>query len=205
VAHTPNWEPLADALNRVTATGVSEDEAKTNLCRAVADRKIDVRVRIAATDHGTRGRVFSDGNVGVPPHLGHSDFDWVQSRPFAQWPIGPKRGEHYAWIGGWQNHPLDLIELSTADVVEILCSGADAKISSATAGIETAASNALASHLKRNPNLKRAEAVEWCRATGYKLSDRGFQSRVWPTARAQAGLEAKAPPGRKQDRGAKPR
>jgi hypothetical protein len=121
VAYTPDWESLADALKRVIATGVSEDEAKTDLCRAVADRKIDVRVRVAASDYGMRGRIFSDGNVGVPAHLDPRDFDWVQSRPLAQWPIGPRRGEHYSWIEGWGNRPLDLIELSTGDVMNVLC------------------------------------------------------------------------------------
>jgi hypothetical protein len=125
VAYTPDWEPLADALSRVIATGASEDEAKTDLCRAVADRKIGVRVAIAASDHGMRGKVFCNGNVGVPPHLGPGDLDWVRSRPLAQWSIGPKLGEHYAWFGGWENRWLDLIELSTGDVMNVLCGGAD--------------------------------------------------------------------------------
>jgi hypothetical protein len=198
VAYTPDWEPLADALKRVMATGIDEDEAKADLCRAVADRKIVVRVR-TASDYGMRGQVFSDGNVGVPAHLRPGDLDWVQSRPGrAQWSIGPKLGEHYSWISGWENRPLDLIEVSTADVIAILCGGAGANDrSSATAGQETAAINALASHLKSNPQLKRAEAAAWCKASGYNVSDRGFQSRVWPKARAQADLPARALPGRK--------
>jgi len=122
VAYTPDWEALADALKRVMAAGHDEDRAKTDLCRAVADRKIDVRVWIAASDHAMRGRTFSDGNVGVPPRLEPRDFDWVQSRPLKPWSIGPKLGEHYSWISGWENRPLDLVELSTAGVERILCS-----------------------------------------------------------------------------------
>jgi hypothetical protein len=121
VTYLPNWEPLADALKRVMATGVSEDEAKSDLCHAVADRKIDVRVRIAASDYRMGGRVFAGGNVGVPRHLRPDDLDWLQSRPFAQWPIGPRPGEHYSWIGGWEKRPLDLIEVSTGDVMNVLC------------------------------------------------------------------------------------
>jgi hypothetical protein len=55
VAYTPDWEPLADALKRVMATGIGESEAKLDLCRAIGDRKIDIRVRVAASDHGMRG------------------------------------------------------------------------------------------------------------------------------------------------------
>ena len=66
MAYTPDWELLADALKRVMMSGVGEDQAKADLCRAVSDRKIDVRVRIAATDCVMGGRVFSDGNVDVP-------------------------------------------------------------------------------------------------------------------------------------------
>jgi hypothetical protein len=124
VAYTPDWEPLAVALKRVIAAGASEDEAKLNLCGAVADQKIRVRVRIAKSDRGRGGQVFFGGNVGVPPHLASSDFDWKLSRPFAQWQIGPMLAEHYLWIGGWENRPIDLIELSTADVIDVLISGA---------------------------------------------------------------------------------
>jgi hypothetical protein len=123
VAYPPVWEKLADALKRVIATDVSEDEAKLDLCNAVADRKINVRVKIAASDRDRPGQVFSDGNVGVPAHLKPDDLDWVQSRPFAQWWIGPKGPENYTWFSGG-NRPLDLIELSTADVIEILCGAA---------------------------------------------------------------------------------
>lgn len=66
MAYTPDWERLADALQRVMAAGASEDESKLDLCRAVADGKIRVRVRIA----GSGNRVFSGGNVRVPPILG---------------------------------------------------------------------------------------------------------------------------------------
>jgi hypothetical protein len=198
VAYTPDWEPLADALKRVMDAGASEEEAKRDLCGAVADQTIRVRVRIAESDD-RRGQLFSDGNVGVPGQLRPSDLDWVQSRPFAKWSIGPRPGEHYSWIEGWKDRALDLIELSTADVIEILCSSGDGKTSSGTARDETAAIKALKTHLKTNPQLTRDEALALCKGYGYTVSDRGFQNRIWPEARRQAGLEPKAPPGRKKN------
>ena len=49
--YVPDWQPLAAALERVMATGATEDNAKLDICRAVADQKIDVRVRIAASEY----------------------------------------------------------------------------------------------------------------------------------------------------------
>jgi hypothetical protein len=67
-----------------------------------------------------------------------------------------------------------------------------------TARDETAAIKALASQLRIDSKLKRDEARSWCRKEGFNLSWRGFQQRVWPSAREQAELEVRAPPGRKR-------
>jgi hypothetical protein len=191
VAYTRDWELIADALKRVMATGVSEDEAKTDLCGAVADGKIALRVRIA-----TSGQLFTGGNVSVPPQLTPGDLDWAQSRPLGPWPIGPRRGEHYSWIRGWENRPIDLIELSTADVVEILCCAEDKETLSAIPEHESAAIKALAFHLGSHPGLTRADAKAWCHDSGYSLGNRAFE-RVWPQAREKANLGRIAKPGRK--------
>jgi hypothetical protein len=191
MAYTRDWEPIAVALKRVTATGVKEDEAKTDLCGALADGKIALRVRIA-----TSGKLYIGGNVSVPPHLTPGDLDWVQSRPLAQWQIGPRPGEHYSWQEGWENRPLDLIELSTADVVEILCCAGDKETLSAIGERESAAIKALASHLRTHPELTRADAKAWCHDSGFSLGKRAFD-RAWPEAREKANLGRIAKPGRK--------
>jgi hypothetical protein len=76
-------------------------------------------------------------------------------------------------------------------------SGDGARMALATAGHETKAIKALASHLKTNTNLTRAAAAEWCGKAGYKLGKRAFE-RVWPQARENAGLGRIGSPGRKR-------
>jgi hypothetical protein len=121
VRYTPDWEPLSDALRRVRGNGGAEDEAKIDVCRAIADGKIRVRVTTARSEYHRGGDVFSGGNVVPPLHLRPSDLDWVQSRPFGPWSIGPLPGQHYEWIGGRQDRTIGLIELSTFDVETVLC------------------------------------------------------------------------------------
>jgi hypothetical protein len=117
VLHTPDWEWLADALNRVVAIGIHESEAKIELCKAVADRKIAVRVKIAASETGIPRSLFYDDNVQVPPHLKPDDFDWEQSRPRQRWPVGPVGPQSYTYpYWEWKRRQVDLVELATSDV-----------------------------------------------------------------------------------------
>jgi hypothetical protein len=119
MAYIPKWEPLSDALACVEASGSNGKQAKVDICNAVADREIAVRVTVDKSNQLDGGMTFSGKNVGVPPHLNTTDFDWAQSRPLKEWFIGPQPGQHYYWNGG--NRPISLIELSTADVREVLC------------------------------------------------------------------------------------
>ena len=203
MAYTPDWEPLADALKRVMKTDVSEDEAKTDLCCAVADRNIKVQVRIAPNDDRFAGEVFPDRNVKVPRHLSPNDLDWSRSCPLKPWPIGPVGPQNYTWISGWEDRPIDLLELSISDV-SIFCGGlandTDKKGArrTTTAGQENKATHALGLYLKEKPNLTREQAATWCKNQGYTISGRGFQNAVWPNAREKAGLSRRAPAGRKK-------
>lgn len=87
---------------------------KTDICSAIADHKIAVRVFCGE-------QPFSDGNVGVPSRLNPDDFDWAKSRPFKKWFIGPVGPENYTWLSGWEARSISLIELSTSAVREVLC------------------------------------------------------------------------------------
>jgi hypothetical protein len=152
-----------------------------------------------------RTECFTGGNIKVPNHLAPEDFDWRKSRPRKPWLIGPrewKSDERHAF--SWAYRPISLIEVSTADVIawidsERTAERANDKLqekSVATAGQESAAIRALASHLKKVREIPRADAEEWCREEGYKLGKRAF-ARAWPEARDRAGLPRIAPPGRK--------
>lgn len=61
---------------------------------------------------------------------------------------------------------------------------------------EASAIQELAAHLRQHPDLKRGAAQAWCAKAGFRLTGRGFQNRVWPRARAKAGLPENAPSGR---------
>jgi hypothetical protein len=187
-----HWEPLADALIRVMAAGLSENEAKTRLCRAIAAHSVCVRFPLIEFNRGRGLRVFP--NIFVSPQLGPDDLDWIHSRPLKLSSIASMPGLSGSWPEG---DPVTL-ELCVEDVIEVLCGGAN-EISSANEMLpaETEASNALALLLQEKPHLARADALSWCKERGFNLSWRGFQNRVWPSARTKVGLDPKAPRGRK--------
>ena len=64
-----------------------------------------------------------------------------------------------------------------------------------TAKAESDAIKHLASKLKENPSLTKADAEAECKQ--FEITQRGFRDRVWPNARKDAGLSATAPAGRK--------
>jgi hypothetical protein len=68
-------------------------------------------------------------------------------------------------------------------------------VPAATARGENDAVRVLASKLKENPDMTRAEAFDECKPFG--VGARAFD-RVWPKARERAGLSATAPAGRKR-------
>jgi hypothetical protein len=125
VPYVPDWEPLANALKRVFATGSKEQEAKADICNAVADKRIAVRILVDESDRDVGGKTLLAPHVGVPPRLNPEDFDWVRSRPLTPWETGPTSVlEGYFPTWSWKPRNIALIELSTADVASVLCGGA---------------------------------------------------------------------------------
>jgi hypothetical protein len=97
---------------------------------------------------------------------------------------------------------LVVLELDILGVIDLLGGrGGEILVEKETfsSTIETKATNALASRLKSDGNnLKVEDAFEWCTDAGFNLTWRAFHYRVWPKARTEAGLSAKAPPGPKR-------
>jgi hypothetical protein len=123
--YTREWESLPLTLKLVI--GGSEDEVKADLCYAMRDKKIDVRVKVAASDPDLGGQYLtrSDGRVVVPLDLEPDDLDWTSSRPFKKWPTGPNRPDSYTSLIDWKPRSIDQINLFTADVIEVLCGGSN--------------------------------------------------------------------------------
>jgi hypothetical protein len=199
-SYTPDWEPLADALKRVMAIGLSKKEAQVDLCNAIADGNI--RVRVTITDQSprvTRTSTAAEGDFKVPIHLRPKDFDWRRSQPVESWLVVTR--EWMTRSGEKHSLSISLIEVRTADVMDCIVKPArnnnHAK-SVRTAGQESLATKALASHLRDNEEMKRDDAAEWLKTTaGHSLGKRAF-GRVWPQAREKAGLSPIANPGRKR-------
>ena len=192
LAFRPTWLRLDEAVEILVERGVTSESAKASLRRAIASGQ---RVRATGGFQPFSGqlrfRVHGDIRQSVGTKwLAQPKLNFSTSK-IKVLSGGDHRSDEFEIRPRWR-----LIEV-WADDIEHLVPSAISEGSGATVGRENAAIIALASHLRSNRNLTRGEAASWCHQEGFKLSERGFQSRVWPRAREQSVLPAKAPPGRK--------
>jgi hypothetical protein len=126
--YIPDWETLAETSARVMTTNeLSMSEAQLDICRAYRDGKLRAKygVERVQTPYGfeVNRQAFGQprssldrrdiiGLPRVPPDLIPDDIDWVNSRPKTPW---LDNGKFVVLIAK--------IELSTADVIRILCGG----------------------------------------------------------------------------------
>jgi hypothetical protein len=121
--YVPQWETLSDALARVLATGLDAVQAKRQICAAIADRAISVRVEVGRTERDIPGSLRTDRQVKPPPRLQPEDLDWNRSKPLDAWNTGPDRAESYGAVGwGWRLRHIARLELRTDDLTGIFCS-----------------------------------------------------------------------------------
>jgi hypothetical protein len=198
--------PLAEARGLVESSGLSKDEAELDICRAIADRKIRLRCQVIGVQ-AAGGLPNNLYRWRIPSRLTPQDFNWEDSLTIAPWPVDTQYMFQIHPRATRPNQRIYLsVELSTSDVRRVLYGGRspsqpaneDSGRVPSTSATESVATKALASQLRDNPDLKKADAKNWCASAGYQLGARGFQSRVWPKARTLAGLPAIGSPGRKQ-------
>ena len=118
MAYEGEWLRLSEALTRVMeAAGISKEEARAEICRAVADRRIRIRGELGrlTTTHTTSAEVLAGKAFEIPTDLGAENLDWAQSCPLGTWFV---RRDHFRLQGHWS---LEWIELSRADVANVLC------------------------------------------------------------------------------------
>jgi hypothetical protein len=198
LASRPTWLRPNEAVEILVERGFTSEAAAASLRRAIAS---GIRVSLQSTG----GPLASF--AGALRYRVHTEFrHYVGSKWWAQpqlnfpastieVPSGgdPGSSDEFEIKPRWQ-----LIEIWAGDIEHLWpVPSAISKRSGATVGHESAAIKALASYLRSNRNPTRGEAASWLRQEGFKLSDHGFQYRVWPRARELADLPAKALSGRK--------
>jgi hypothetical protein len=149
MAYVSEWEWLSDAATRVmTAAGISNGEAQSDICQAIADGKVKIRGKLER--HTTRpirsDAVLEGKEFEIPTDLKSEDLDWMRSRPVKPWFV--QRGSSAHW-GHWD---LEWIKLSRADVTNVLCR-AGTPSESAQPTRETSTT------IKSRPAFERAQRV----------------------------------------------
>jgi hypothetical protein len=91
MAYTPSWERLSEALTRVVeACGLTQNDAKADICRAIADGAVTVRAKLGrhTTKSMTGGDTVLEGSAfQIPTRLKPEELDWQESRPLKPWPV----------------------------------------------------------------------------------------------------------------------
>jgi hypothetical protein len=114
---TPEWESLADALQRVARGGMPQDVAKQRICTDIAQDQILIRPYVASEIAGKPHiRLGEKRLYRKPPLLEPGDFDWKNSRPVRRWPINRTTSDY-----GWEDADITFLELKAADVTDRLC------------------------------------------------------------------------------------
>jgi hypothetical protein len=159
MVYDPDWESLAQSLTRIVSLGLDDQQAKIELCNAIADEKIKVRAFLRDDDEDFPGATFSGKEIEVPKRLKPDDFDWDQSLPKKDWYAGDPNNIRV----GWELRKFVLVELCSAQVNAIF------NVAGATPNIGPSANTPSAS-ARRNSKLSKAAKTkkfkEWREARG---------------------------------------
>jgi hypothetical protein len=128
VTYTPDWESIRKAADRIATAGNPKTQAKSDLCLAISDRKIAVRLYVVSPPSlGLRKQLLESSMLDVPRKLVLSDIDWRRSRPANcadLWiDVSRRPGEfnmiHLERIRPFMGWIAELIEVKVADLVRI--------------------------------------------------------------------------------------
>jgi hypothetical protein len=117
MAYVRPWERLPDAIKRITVGGRSIEVAQSDLCRAIADRAVRIRVKLGRHMKGFTAwdTILPGTALRLSAEIKPEDLDWEKSRPVKPWMVA--RGSFSIW-GPWL---LEWIEVCRADVTNVLC------------------------------------------------------------------------------------
>jgi len=183
MAYVPAWERLSAAITCVMAAGLSKDQAKADICRAIADGAVKIRGKLER--HKTRqlrasNTVLEGEDLHIPTEIKPKDLDWERSRPVKPWLV--RRGAS-ALPGHWD---LEWIKLFRTDVTNVLCTAGKRGEPAQRASSEKGATS------RSRPALERAQRVikelypqgvpgqaaepnaKLCRRVGKKLKEDGL-------------------------------
>src|SRR3989442_11041156 len=148
MAYVSAWERLSDAIIRVmAAAGLSKDQAKADICRAIADGAVKIRGKLErhTTRHLRASNMVLEGeDFHIPTKIKSEDLDWERSRPAKSWLV--RRGTS-APPGYWD---LEWIELFRNDVTKVFGTAAKRGESAHHASSEKGATS------RSRPALERA-------------------------------------------------
>jgi hypothetical protein len=114
--YVPAWERLPDAIKHISAGGRPIEMAQTDLCRAIADRTVNIQCKLKKHKTGfTSNTVLEGKDFEIPTELKPKDLNWETSCPVKRWLV--RRGR-YSIPGHWD---LEWIEVCRADVANVLC------------------------------------------------------------------------------------
>lgn len=137
------WKCLNEALADIVKTGVTETDAKQDICSAIADKAIDFRAMVEVEVEDDDGRLagyrhtssrthvhdhwLASRQVKIPTTFKPSDFEWESSRPKHGWytTFNSSIDDPEPRIGTEpERRRVKLIELSTPTLARALASNA---------------------------------------------------------------------------------
>jgi hypothetical protein len=188
LTYAAKWQPINNALQRIVAAGDSKKQAKQDLCQAIADREIEIRLHLAA-DHLRPAKVLAPPALDIPSHLSPADIDWPSSQPSRHSKLftGPSQRLGQPTSMYIQNsydlmgRTVDLIEVRVADVTKVFCNTESQPEAKPTAGSPTLRANKSA----KSTGVAQAITALWPerRVDGLTTKDKYRQTVEWLKAR----------------------